>query len=181
VTAHRVAHVVACAAPPVHDLATFVDVLAAADWSACVILTETAAEWVDVDAIAEHTGRPVRIRRRMPGETDPFPPPDALVAAPLTFNTLNQWAAGVSNTLALGNLNRAIGLNIPVVAVPVVSPNLRVHPAYPSSIRTLTTAGVVMLDPDELKVRREGGHSSLDWKRVVGNLPDVAVGETVTS
>lgn len=37
----------------------------------------------------------------------PVPPPDAFVVAPCTFNTLNKWAAGVSDTLVLGLLNEA--------------------------------------------------------------------------
>jgi hypothetical protein len=33
------------------------------------------------------------------------PEADAVLAAPLTFNTINKWAAGISDTLALGLLS----------------------------------------------------------------------------
>lgn len=42
-----------------------------------------------------------------------LPAPDALVVAPCTFNTANKLVAGISDTLALGLLNEAIGAEIP--------------------------------------------------------------------
>ena len=41
-----------------------------------------------------------------------------MIVAPATFNTINKWAAGISDTLALGLLTEAIGKKIPVVALP---------------------------------------------------------------
>jgi flavoprotein len=35
------------------------------------------------------------------------------VVAPATFNTINKWAQGISDTLALGLLNEATGLGLP--------------------------------------------------------------------
>jgi Flavoprotein len=35
--------------------------------------------------------------------------PDAIIVAPATFNTINKWAVGISDTLALGLLTEAIG------------------------------------------------------------------------
>jgi hypothetical protein len=34
----------------------------------------------------------------------PLPPADAIAVAPATYNTINKWAAGISDTLALGIL-----------------------------------------------------------------------------
>jgi flavoprotein len=50
-----------------------------------------------------------------------LPPPDAIVVAPATFNTINKWAAGISDTLVLGLLTEAIGKRLPVVALPFVN------------------------------------------------------------
>lgn len=65
---------------------------------------------------------------------------------------------------------RALGSSIPILAIPLVSSSLRVHPAYSSSVRTLTGANVVFLDGNELKVRLKDGDSTLDWKRITGEL-----------
>jgi flavoprotein len=58
------------------------------------------------------------------------PPPDAMVVAPATFNTICKWAHGSSDTLALGLLNESIGLGLPVVAVPNPSTALARRPAF---------------------------------------------------
>jgi hypothetical protein len=71
------------------------------------------------------------------------------VVAPATFNTINKWAAGISDTLALGLLNEALGLGLPVVAVPFPNIALAQHPAFRRSIRELEGLGVRLLfDPD---------------------------------
>lgn len=76
-------------------------------------------------------------------------PPDAMVVAPATFNTINKWAAGISDTLALGLLNEALGLGLPVVAVPFPNIALAQHPAFRRSMRELEALGVRLLfDPD---------------------------------
>lgn len=41
-----------------------------------------------------------------------------VVATPATFNTVNKWAAEVSDTLALGILYGAYGLGIPTGVLP---------------------------------------------------------------
>jgi phosphopantothenoylcysteine decarboxylase len=77
-------------------------------WRPHVILTPTAAEWGDLVAIRAITGTPIRVSPRLPHEQDPFPEADAVLAAPLTFNTINKWAAGISDTFALGLLNELL-------------------------------------------------------------------------
>jgi phosphopantothenoylcysteine synthetase/decarboxylase len=82
-------------------------------------------------------------------EPDVLPLPDALVVAPCTFNTLNKCAYGSSDTLALGLLNEAIGLRLPVVAVPTPSTALAQHPAFRESVARLRSWGVTILfDPE---------------------------------
>jgi flavoprotein len=36
------------------------------------------------------------------------PPPDAITVASATFNTINKWAAGISDTVVLGLLTEAL-------------------------------------------------------------------------
>jgi phosphopantothenoylcysteine synthetase/decarboxylase len=75
-----------------------------------------------------------------------LPPADAMLVVPATFSTINKWAAGISDTLALGLINEAIGMSIPLVAVPYVNAPLARHPALAASFATLRGAGVTVLD-----------------------------------
>jgi phosphopantothenoylcysteine synthetase/decarboxylase len=132
-----------------------------------VILTPTAATWVDVDELVAASGHPVRVQPRTPADQDPLPPADAVVAAPLTFNSLNKWAAGISDTLALGLLNETLGLGLPIITAPCIKAALRQHPAYPRSVESLTAAGVTMLDPEQVVVPTTDGPPTFDWMRVL--------------
>lgn len=160
---HRVAYVIACSAPPVLDLPRFLGLLSGRGWDPYVILTPTAATWVDVEALADASGHPVRIEPRTPADPDPLPPAEAVLAAPLTFNSLNKWAAGISDTLALGLLNEALGLGLPIIAAPCIKEPLRRHPAYPCSIDRLRSAGVTVLDPERVVVSAGDTRPTLDW------------------
>lgn len=64
----------------------------------CLGLTPTAARWLDdkLPALEELTGHPVRSQYKLPWEPDAWPPADVAVLAPATFNTINQWALGIT-------------------------------------------------------------------------------------
>jgi phosphopantothenoylcysteine synthetase/decarboxylase len=62
--------------------------------------------------------------------------------APATFNTINKWAAGISDTLALGTLCEAYGMGVPISVLPCVSEALTAHPAYRDSLKRLRGMGV---------------------------------------
>lgn len=164
--ARRVAYVIACSAPPVLDLSRLLELLHERDWDTYVILTPTAATWVDVDALADASGHQVRVEPRLPGQPNPLPPADVVIAAPLTFNTLNKWAAGINDTLALGLLNEALGLGLPIIAAPCIKGALQQHPAYPGNVDRLRLAGVTMLDSDQVVVR-SAVVPVLDWRLVL--------------
>ena len=76
----------------------------------CVIAAPDGMKFLDALRLAELTGHPVRSQYKQPDEPDVLPPADAFVVAPATFNTINKWALGISDTLALGLLNEATGL-----------------------------------------------------------------------
>jgi hypothetical protein len=144
-----VLYVVACGGRPAGDLGPFVEEAQAAGWEVCVIATPSALKFMDLDHLAQLTGHVVRYDYKQPEEPDVLPPPDAMVVAPATFNTINKWAAGISDTLALGLLNEALGLGLPVVAVPFPNIALAQHPAFRRSMRELEALGVRLLfDPD---------------------------------
>jgi hypothetical protein len=45
-----------------------------------------------------------------------------VLAAPLTFNTINKWASGINDTVGLGPLNEVLSSETTIVAVPCVKP-----------------------------------------------------------
>ena len=144
-----VLYVVACGGRPAGDLGPFVEDAQAAGWEVCVIATPSALKFMDLDHLAQLTDHVVRYDYKQPEEPDVLPSPDAMIVAPATFNTINKWAAGISDTLALGLLNEALGLRLPVVAVPFPNIALAQHPAFRRSIKELEALGVrVLFDPD---------------------------------
>jgi phosphopantothenoylcysteine synthetase/decarboxylase len=74
-----------------------------------VIATPSARSFLDAAQLEQLTGTPVRTDYKRPDEPDVFPPPDAIIVAPATFNTVKKWTAGISDTLALGVVCEAIG------------------------------------------------------------------------
>ena len=138
----RIAYVIGFSAPPVLHLARLLRLLHDQDWDTYVTVSPTASSWIDVDGLTDVAGHPVRVEPRLPNDPDPLPPADAVIAAPLTFNSLNKWAAGISDTLALGLLNEALGLHIPVSAALSIKQPLRKHPAFAHNVEILESAGV---------------------------------------
>nr|MDT0665015.1 flavoprotein [Micromonospora sp. DSM 115978] len=74
-----------------------------------------------------------------------FPPADAVIVAPATYNTINKWAAGTSDKYALGVLAETFGLGIPVVVLPFVNSAMAAHFAFKRSVADLTAAGARIL------------------------------------
>jgi phosphopantothenoylcysteine synthetase/decarboxylase len=150
VAAQGVLYVVVCAAGPATEVGTLVRLAQDEGWMVCVVATPHARAFIDVRALEELSGFPVRVEYRAPGTTVDVPAPDAILVAPATFNTINKWAAGISDTVALGMVNEAIGLNLPIVALPFVNAALAAHPAYDRSVDQLRAAGVrVLYGPGE--------------------------------
>lgn len=144
-----VLYLIACGGRPAERLPDFVTRQQAAGWTVCVIATPSALKFIDVARLAELTGYPVRHDYKQPDEPDVLPPPNAIAVAPATFNTINKWAHGTSDTLALGILNEAIGLELPIVAVPFPNVALARHPAFQESVQRLRAWGVTLIfDPD---------------------------------
>ena len=146
-----VLYVIACGGRPAGQLQDFVGFAQTEGWDVCVIVTPEGSKFLDAAHLAELTRHPVRVHYKHPDEPDVLPPPDALVIAPATFNTINKLANGISDTLALGLLNEAVGLGLPIIAAPWPSAQLARHPAFQRSVTTLREWGVtVILDPARL-------------------------------
>jgi Flavoprotein len=146
-----VLYVIACGAYPAGQLPAFVRFAQDLGWDVCVIATPDGSKFVDVRNLAGLTGYPVRTSYKRPEEPDVLPPPDAFIVAPATFNTINKWAQGISDTLALGLLNEAVGLKLPIAAFPWPNAALASHPVFQRSIGVLREWGVmIMFDPARL-------------------------------
>ena len=92
------------------------------------------------------------------------PAASAFAAAPATFNTINKWAAGISDTLALGLLNEATGQGLPIVTVPWPNAALARHPAFGRSVATLRGCGItVIFDPAHLPDDEAPGQAEFPW------------------
>jgi phosphopantothenoylcysteine decarboxylase len=167
--AGRVLYIVTCAAPPARSIGGLVDLTRHLGWIVCVIATPRAASWIDTGDLADRTGYPVRSDYKHPDQPDVLPRPDAVAVVPATFNTVNKWAAGVSDTLALGILNEALGVRLPIVVVPYVNATLAAHPAFARSVDLLRDSGITLLPADAIRPEEEGG--SFRWSAVADALP----------
>jgi len=152
-----VLYVIACGGRPAGQLADFVRFAQSEGWDVCVIATPDGTKFLDAGQLAELTGHPVRMYYKDPDEPDVLPPPNAFVIASATFNTINKLAAGISDTLALGLVNEAVGLGLPIIAAPWPSVQLARHPVFQRSVAALRNWGVtVILDTAHLPQSTEG-------------------------
>lgn len=133
---------VVCAAPLAGRAGEFVDAIASAGFAVHVVLTESACDWLNAEAL---DSLPTSAPRRA-GEPGRSRKPGTVVVLPLTFNTLNQWAIGISDTTALGTLNSALGSGARILAVPVFNERLWAHPAVSRHLEALAGAGVAYID-----------------------------------
>ena len=124
------------AAPPVLEVAEVIKPAQHRGWDVCLGLTPTAARWLEADlpALEELTGHPVRSEYKLPGEPDAWPPADVILFAPATFNTVNEWALGLTSKFVVGVVAEAIGKGIPTVAMPCVNGAYARHPQFHRSV-----------------------------------------------
>jgi phosphopantothenoylcysteine synthetase/decarboxylase len=150
VASSPVLYVIVCGSPASRGVGTLVDLAQRDGWDVCVIATPSGLKFIDMTRLAEQTGHPVRHHYKYPGEPDLLPPADAMLVAPATVNTINKWAAGIADTLALGLLVEALGKGLPLVAVPFTNEAMARHPAFSENIGKLRTWGVSVLYDDDV-------------------------------
>jgi hypothetical protein len=145
-----VLYAIACGSPAASYLGRLVTLAHQAGWQPCVIATPDGCKFIDLPALAEQTGYPVRSDFKSPDDPDVLPPADAIVVAPATVNTVNKWACGMADTLALGLLIEAYGLGLPTVAMPYTNTAMAAHPTFHESLRRLRSWGVEVLFGEEV-------------------------------
>ncbi|WP_103562461.1 flavoprotein [Actinomadura rubteroloni] len=165
----RTLYIVVCAA----GVATYVGKLVALaqnrNWNVQLIATPAALDLIDVPALEVQTGHPIRTHYRKPSEPR-TPRADAIIVAPATYNTINKWAAGISDTYALGILAEAPNLNIPVAVLPFVNTAMYARTPFQRSVEALTKEGVhILIGEDAFQPHPPGtGSSRFDtypWQR----------------
>ncbi|CAL9289221.1 Coenzyme A biosynthesis bifunctional protein CoaBC [Streptomyces sp. SudanB25_2051] len=143
----RTLYLFCSAAPPVFEVASVIEDAQARGWDVCLGLTPSAAQWLEpsLDGLAALTGHPVRFAYKRPGDPDVWPPADAVLFAPATFNTVNSWALGITGAFVVGVAAEAIGKGLPIVAMPCANAAYVRHPQFDRSVETLRAAGVTVL------------------------------------
>ena len=146
--------VIACAAGGVEQLCDeLVTPLLRAGHQVPVSLTPTAFSWLSANGEAERieaaTGFPVRGPSRLPWEPRTHPARlDAIVVAPATFNSTAKIALGLADNQALTVVTESL-TSVPVVLFPLINAAHADHPAWPSHLAALHTAGVDIIEgPD---------------------------------
>jgi hypothetical protein len=174
----RVLYVVACGGHVAGQLDDFVLRRQAGGWDVCVIATPAALRFMDTAHLAELTGHAVRSDFKQPDEPDILPMADAIAVLPATFNTVNKLAHGISDTVALGVLHEAIGLDLPIIVAPTPNAALGRHPVFVASVATLRSWGIeVLFDPENspLPAPRSGLTVTdfFPWQAVEAAMVDV--------
>lgn len=144
----RCLYVVVCGAGPAGDVDRLIRQAQQHDWTVQLISTPAGLDFIDVEALEELTGNPVRSEYRKPGQPR-SKLADAIVVAPATYNTINKLAAGISDTYALGVVGEAIGLGVPVVILPFVNSALASREPFRRSVDSLRAERVeILIGPD---------------------------------
>ncbi|MFE6983399.1 flavoprotein [Streptomyces griseus] len=160
-------YVVVCAAGVAREADRLFAAALDAGWDVGVVATPQGLGFLDAAAVEARTGYPIRSAWRSPGDPRPFPDPDAIVVAPATFNTINKWAAGISDTLALGILCEAYGLGVPTAVLPAVNSVLAKHPAYEQSLARLREMGVLVGSRTSQPPASDGDQEPFPWEEAL--------------
>ncbi len=135
---------VACGAGPAERVDRLVLGARARGWAVQLFATATARRYfLDVPALEQLLGSPVRTSYTGAGQQRPAA--DAVIVAPATYNTINKWAAGISDTYVLSVLAELTGLGTPIVVVPFVNTALAANRVFLRSLAELRAAGVSVL------------------------------------
>jgi len=139
--------VIVCGAGPATHVGNLIAIARNRDWTVQVIATPAALDFIDTAALADQCGSPVRSQYRTPGESR-SQPSDAIIVAPATYNTINKWALGISDTYALGVLAETTGLGVPTIVLPFVNSALARRASFQRSVESLRAEGVrILLGP----------------------------------
>ena len=136
---------IVCAAGAAVNVDRLVKAAQSRAWDVWLVPTPSAVDFIDVPALERLTGHPIRARYRQPGESGKLPPANAVIVAPATYNTINKWAAGISDTFALGLLSELTPSGVPIAVLPFVNASLAANRVFARSVAELRDASVTVL------------------------------------
>ena len=156
----RVLYLFVCGAGPASRITDMVTLAQHEGWSVYCVATPAAVEhFLDIPSLETATGHQVRTTYRKPGD-EPLPPADGVIVAPATYNTINKWSAGISDTYVLNQLAELTGLGVKIAVLPFVNQALAANRVFLRSVDELMAAGVrVLFGPGEFEPHppRTGG------------------------
>jgi hypothetical protein len=132
----RVLTHIVCGAGPASEARQLTKLAQQRGWTVQMVATPAALDFLDLPALEAQTSSPIRSHYRKPGEPRSHPA-DAIIVAPATYNTINKWANGISDTYALGILAETTGLGVPTVVLPFVNTALASRQPFRRSIESL--------------------------------------------
>ncbi|TQE18225.1 flavoprotein [Streptomyces ipomoeae] len=159
--------IVVCAAGVAGDVGKLITAAHERQWDVGVVATPQGLGFLDVEAVENQIGRPIRSAWRSAGEPRPTRPADAIAVAPASFNTINKWAAGISDNLALGILCEAPAMDVPIAVLPYLNSAQAAHPAYRRSLEQLREMGVLIGSYEPHRPKAGGGADRYRWEEVL--------------
>ncbi|WP_280222058.1 flavoprotein [Nocardia neocaledoniensis] len=164
----QVLYAIVTGAPPAETVSERVGLAQAEGWDVCVVASPNGVRFLDTDTLAAQTGHPVRWEFKQPGTEDLLPPADAIIAAPLTTNSMAKWSAGIGDTLPLALLVEAVGEGLPVVAIPHAKQEQMNFPAVHQAHERLAGWGVRFL-----RVAEDSDTGPIPWVRALNVLREL--------
>ncbi|MFF4757697.1 flavoprotein [Streptomyces sp. NPDC001292] len=174
--------VLVCASGIAGEVGTLINAARRRHWDVGAVAAPQGLGFLDAEVIEARTGYPIRSAWRTPGQARPLPPADAdaVAVAPATFNTSNKWAAGISDTLALGILWGAYGTGIPIAVLPCSNAAQAAHPAYRQSLERLAGTGIRVGSYEPHRPKAGGGADRFRWTEAL-DLPEPELAASVIS
>ncbi|SDH36247.1 Flavoprotein [Sinosporangium album] len=156
-------YIIVCATGAASEVGRLAHLAQNEGWHVQIIATPSAISFIDVPALEQQTGRPVRSSYREPSERR-SPKADAIIVASASYNTINKFAQGIADTYALALLAEAPGLGIPIVILPFVNYAYASRAPFQRSVESLRAEGItVLLGPGQLEPHAPGtGGDTID-------------------
>ncbi|WP_406360805.1 flavoprotein [Streptomyces sp. NBC_00715] len=159
--------IVVCAAGVAADVGKLITAAHERNWDVGVVATPQGLGFLDIKAVEAQTGLPIRSAWRTPDQPRPTRPAGAIAVAPASFNTVNKWAAGISDNLALGILCEAPAMGVPVAVLPYLNSAQAAHPAYRQSLERLREMGVLIGSYEPHRPKAGGGADRHRWEEAL--------------
>ncbi|MEU4641052.1 flavoprotein [Micromonospora sp. NPDC023814] len=143
--------IVVCAAGPAADVTQLITTASQQSWTTAITATPSAHDFIDTAALERLTGHPVRSTyRSSPGTRRALPAANALIIAPVTYNSLNKIALGIADNYAMTTIAELIDRQVPTVVVPFVNAALAARAPFQRALASLRSERVrVFLGTDD--------------------------------